>query len=197
MVLVERTHVGHHARSHVVVRLGLELQHGVNVDPLLLTGRPAPPQAPDEIVGETAQVVRDVFGRYEFKRIPVDFSGQVFVEIPTREIAHRLPVGKQRLVAGVMRESGHHSPPRPRVARPNLELRGTRGRLSPVRGAHFRPDGRQQAPMELATLAAAPSTVRIDTQEHLNVRNPTSIYVQCIPSIFLSQANKKKYFNYC
>ena len=48
--------------------------------------------------------------------------------------------------------------------------------------------------MELAIRTGAPATVRTDTLERSNVQDSASIYVQCIPSNFLSQANTKKYF---
>ena len=49
--------------------------------------------------------------------------------------------------------------------------------------------------MELATRTDAPASVRTETLDRSNMRDSTSIYVQCIPSNFLSQANTKKYFN--
>ena len=82
---VQGRHVLHHAQWHGPIRLGLKLQHDVDVD------RPVMPlHAPDYVATQDSERLGDVFGRYQRKRLHVKLIGPSLLDRCSDQVGHWL-----------------------------------------------------------------------------------------------------------
>ncbi len=96
--MVKQSNVNQQTHRHEQIDIRLEFQQEVDIQPAV-----APAHSPDHIIGAGPQIVADIAARLLFQRGEIQLHNPVFFDEAVEQIRNHRRMGKQQLVAGIMR----------------------------------------------------------------------------------------------